>query len=132
MKKFMFHTLFLSLAVALLGCGGSGDEPQPTPTVSITVSLESISAPAGGGTYTISVSTTGKEWGAYAEPERGFIVIDSKNTTSQSGSVTVTVAANPLTETRTGTVTIMSGSARKTINVTQEAAAESPYYAPDG
>ena len=123
MKGFMFHTLLLSLAVALLGCGGSGDEPQ---SVSITVSQENINVPASGGMYTINVSTTGKEWGAYADQ---FITLDTKNTTSQSGSVTVTVSANPSTDTRTGTVTIMSGTARKAISVTQEA---SPYYAPEG
>ena len=124
----MFHILFLTLAVALWGCGGGEDEPQPT--LSITVSQELIEAPASGGTYTINVTTTGKEWGAYTEQD--FIVIDTKNTTTQSGSMTVTVSANPLTTVRTGSVTIMSGAARKTINVTQQAAAQSAYYAPEG
>ena len=128
MKRYMFQAFLLSLAVALLGCGGSGDEPQTT--VNITVSQESISVPAGGGTYTINVTTTGKEWGAYSEQD--FIKLDAKSTTSQSGSVTVTVAANPITAPRTGSITIMSGAARKTIAVSQEAAAQSAYYAPDG
>jgi beta-glucanase (GH16 family) len=129
MKRFMFHTILLSLAVALLGCGGGEDEPQPA-TVTITVSQDNIAAPAAGGTYTINVTTTGKEWGAYADKD--FITIDTKNTTSQSGTVAITVLANPYTDARTGSVTIMSGAARKTINVTQEAAEASPYYAPDG
>ena len=129
MKKFMIHTFLLSLAVALLwGCGGSGDEPDAG--VSITVSQERIDVPAGGGTYTINVTTTGKEWGAYADQD--FIVIDAKNTTSQSGSIIVKVAANPVTDARTGAVTIMSGAARKSISVSQEAAEQSPYYAPEG
>ena len=128
MKKFMIHTFLLSLAVALLGCGGSGDEPQPTLT--INVSQENIAVPASGGTYTINITTTGKEWGAYTNED--FVTIDTKNTTSQSGTLTVTVAANPLTSVRTGAVTIMSGSARKSISISQEAAAESAYYAPDG
>ena len=128
----MLHTLFLSLAAALLlGCGGDGkDEPTPNTAVTITVSEESIAVPADGGAYTINVTTTGKEWGAYAEQD--FIKLETKNTVSQSGTVTITVQANPLTEVRTGEVTIMSGSARKTINVKQEAAKESPYYAPEG
>ena len=126
----MFHTLLFAFAVALFGgCGGSGDEPQPA-TVSITVSQDNIAVPATGGTYSISVTTTGKEWGAYADKD--FITLDAKNTTSQSGSLTIIVAANPLTEARTASVTIMSGSARKTIAVTQEAAEESPYYSPEG
>ena len=116
--------------MALWGCGGDGkDEPKPA-TTSITVSQENITVPAAGGTYDITVTTTGKEWGAYTEQD--FIKYDAKNTTSQSGVVTITVAANPVTEARTGSVTIMSGAARKTISISQEAAAQAAYYAPDG
>ena len=126
----MLYTLLLSLTVALWGCGGDGkDEPQPG-NVNITVSQENISVPASGGIYTINITTTGKEWGAYASDD--FIILDMENTTSQSGSMTITVPANPLTSVRTGVVTIMSGSGRKSINISQEAAAESAYYAPDG
>jgi hypothetical protein len=110
MKRFMLHTLLLSLTVALWGCGGDGkDEPQPG-NVNINVSQENITVPAAGGTYTITVTTTGKEWGAYADKD--FIVIDTKNTTSQSGSLTITVAANPMTEERAGQVVVMSGPGR--------------------
>ena len=106
----MLYTLLLSLTVALWGCGGDGkDEPQPG-NVNITVSQDNITVPAEGGIYTINVTTTGKEWGAYADKD--FITIDAKNTTSQSGTMAVIVAANPLTEVRTATVTIMSVAAR--------------------
>lgn len=44
----------------------------------------------------------------------------------------MTVPENPNTLARTGTVIIMSGTARKTIPVSQAAADESPYYCPDG
>ena len=129
MKRFMLNTFLLSLAVALWGCGGSdNDDPQPTTT--ITVSQESISVPDAGGTYTISVTTTGKEWNAYANQD--FITVEAKNTVAQSGTLTVTVPANPTTSARTGTVTVMSGAARKAITVSQEAAAQSAYNAPDG
>ena len=126
----MLCTLLLSLTVALWGCGGDGKD-EPKPAVTITVSQESISVPAGGGEYTVNVTITGKEWGAYTN-NQDFISFDTKNTLSQSGSVTITVAANPLTEVRKGEVTIQSGAARKTITITQEAAEESPYYAPEG
>ena len=125
----MLYTLLLSLTVALWGCGGDGKD-EPTPAITITVSQENISVPASGGVYTVNVTTTGKEWGAY--DNKDYITIDTKNTTSQSGSVTITVDANPLTEARAGEVTIQSGAARKTITITQEAAKESPYYAPEG
>jgi len=127
----MLNTLLLSLAVVSTGCGGSDDNDDPQPAaVTITVSQESINVPADGDTYTINVTTTGKEWGAYADQD--FIAVDARNTVSQSGTLTLTVPANPLTSSRTATVTIMSGAARKNISVTQAAAAQSAYNAPEG
>ncbi len=125
----MLNSLLLSFAVALFGCGGGDDEPQPA-TVTISASLESVSAPAEGGVYAISVTTTGAEWGAYATGD--FITIATKNTTGQAGTLTVTVPANPATEARSGSVTIMSGAARKTIAVSQAAAEKPAFDAPEG
>ncbi len=126
----MLYTFLLSLAAVVCGCGGSdNDDPLPS-TVNITLSQESIEAPAEGGTYTINVNTTGKEWNAYADQE--FIIVGAKNTAAQTGTLTVAVPANPTTSVRTGAITVMSGSARKSISVTQLAAEESPYYAPEG
>jgi beta-glucanase (GH16 family) len=131
MKRFMLNTLLLSLAVALTGCGGSDDNDDPQPVaVSITVSQGSINAPAEGGTYTINVTTTGKEWGAYADQD--FITVETQNATSQQGTLTVNVKENPYTSQRTASVIIMSGSARQTVSVSQEAAAQSAYNAPEG
>ena len=130
MKRFMLNTFLLTLAVALWGCGGSDNDDLPPVSVSITVSQASINAPAEGGTYTVNVTTTGKEWGAYTDKD--FIKLDMKNSAAQSGTLTVTVPANPNTSARTGTVTVMSGSARQTISVSQEAAAQSAYNAPEG
>ena len=125
----MFSSLLLSLAVALTGCGGSGDEPTPA-AITISVSPESVSAPAEGGTYTINVTTTGKEWGTAITDN--FFTVKTQNTAAQTGTITITVPANPVAETRTGAVTVMSGSARKTVNVTQAAAEKAAYDAPDG
>ena len=129
MKRYMLSSMLLSLAVAFTGCGGGGDDPKPV-EVSITVSPESISAPAEGGTFTVSVTTTGKEWGTAMIDE--FFTVKAENTAAQTGSLTITVPANPVAETRTGAVTVMSGTARKTVSVTQAAAEKSQYDAPDG
>ena len=126
----MLNTLLLSLAVALWGCGGSDNEDPEPAAVSITLSQTNIAVPVEGGRYTINVSTTGKEWGVYADQE--FITVEAKNTVAQTGTLTVTVPANPTTSARTGTVTVMSGIARQTISVTQSAAEKPPYNAPDG
>ena len=127
----MLNSILLSLAVALWGCGGGDDDDSPVPSVvTITASMETINVPADGGTYTINVTTTGQEWGAYAEND--FITVTTQNTTSQAGTLAVTVPANPYTESRSGSVTIMSGSARKTISVSQAAAEKPAYDAPEG
>ena len=127
MKRFMLNTFMLSLAVALMGCGGSSDDPQPaTPT--ITASPETISASAAGGTFTVSVTATGKEWGVYSENE------DFVKATAQysSNTIAVTVDENPYTVARSGKITIMSGTARKSITIEQAAAEKAAYNAPDG
>ena len=127
----MLNTFLLSLAVALWGCGGDDDDPTtPVTTVTITASPETVNATADGGTFTVNVTTTGKEWGAYADAD--FISVTAQNTTSQTGTLTVTVPANPYTEARSGSVTLMSGTARKSITVTQAAAEKSAYDAPEG
>ena len=122
----MLNSIILSLAVALTGCGGGSEEPEPVvPT--ITTSIESIQAPAAGGIYTIHVTTTGQEWGAYAEGD--FVKATAQNA---SNSVAVTIDENPNTTERTGSVVIMSGTARKTISITQAAAEKPAYNAPEG
>ena len=126
MKRYMFNTLMLSLTMALMGCGGGGEDPQPAaPT--ITTSVETINAPAAGGSYTINVTTTGKEWGAYTDGD--FVKATAQYSSNQ---VAVTIDENPNTSERTGSVVIMSGTARKTISVTQAAAEKPAYNAPDG
>ena len=125
----LISNLLLSLAVAFTGCGGSGDDPKPAEVV-LTVSPETVSAPAEGGTYTVNVATTGKEWGVAMGED--FFTVKTQNTAAQAGTLTITVPANPVAEARTGAVTIMSGSARKTVTVTQSAADKPAYYAPEG
>ena len=129
MKRTMLISTILSLAVAFTGCGGDDDDPVVS-AVTITAQPENIEAPATGGTYTVNVSTTGQEWGAYADKD--FVTVQTQGATQQQGTLTVTVGENPYTEARTATVTLMSGAARKTIAVSQAAAAEAAYYAPAG
>ena len=129
MKNRIYLLGLLFPAMSMMACGGSDDEPATT-SISITASPDNIAAPAAGGSYTINVTTTGKEWGTYASDE--WIKVTPNGTTSPSGSVSVTVAENPYTEARTGTITLMSGSARQTVSVSQAAAEKDLYPAPEG
>ena len=125
-QRIMLSSVFLSLAVALMGCGGGGDDPEP-PAISLSVSPETIDVPASGGSYTVTVSTTGKEWGVYTESD--FVKVTPQYATN---SVTVVVDENPTTSERTASIGVMSGSARKYIALTQAGAAKPAYDAPEG
>ena len=127
---FLLTALFCTAAFA--SCGDKNDDQKGGTEVTITVQQEAINTPAEGGTYTVNVSTTGKEWGVYADVEWIKVTANYSETNSKNGSVTVTVETNPLTSERVGNVVLMSGAARKTISVTQAAAAAAAYDAPDG
>ena len=132
MKKNMINTLLLSVAVALMGCSESDRytyyEGNVAADATITATQESLSFSEVGGTATFNVSTTVKEWGVYAT--QSFIKVSYENTNSPSGTVTVKVEENPTAYVRTGAVVLMSGTARKSIAVTQEASLNS--NAPEG
>ncbi len=123
------YSLLLVFGSLFAACGGDDDSPAPA-TVTITAQPETLSAVAAGGTFTINVSTTGTAWSAYSNED--WLKVEVQSTSSSSGTVQVTVPENPNTVARNGSVIIMSGTARKTISVSQAAAAESPYYCPDG
>ncbi|MBQ8096493.1 MAG: family 16 glycosylhydrolase [Prevotella sp.] len=129
MKRMTILSSILALATAFTGCGGDDDDPAEV-TVALTASVENIEAPAQGGTYTVNVSTTGQEWGAYADQD--FVTVQTQGTTQQQGTLSVTIAENPYTNGRTATVTLMSGAARKSIAVSQAAAEKAAYNAPEG
>ncbi len=111
-------------------CGGDDNDDKPVSQVTITCQPETINASAEGGSFTVEVSTTGTEWGAYTESK--WIEISTRNTVSKQGTILVVVTPNPTTEARTGSIKIMSGSGRKTIEVSQRAAEKAAYDAPEG
>jgi len=119
----------LVLAAAFTGCGGD-DEPGDAAGVGVSTSLQAIDAPAEGGTYSVTVTTTGAEWGAYSDQD--FVSLITQGTTSQQGTLTVSVAQNPYTEQRTATVTVVSGTALQRISVAQAPAQQAAYNAPEG
>ena len=128
----MLNTFMLSLAVALWGCGESDKysyyEGDAASDAAITISQETFAVSEEGGSVTINVTTTAKEWGAYATDD--FIKVDYENTNSSSGTVTIAVEENPTSYERTGAVVIMSGNSRESITVSQDASLDS--NAPEG
>ena len=129
MKDMILVSTMLVLAAAFTGCGGD-DEPGDAAGVSVGTSVQAIDAPAEGGTYSVTVTTTGAEWGAYSDQD--FVSLITQGTTSQQGTLTVSVAQNPYTEQRTATVTVVSGTALQRISVAQAPAQQAAYNAPEG
>ena len=129
MRKYIILAA-LACTTAFASCGDDDNDDKPVSQVSITSQPEAINAIAEGGTYTINVGTTAKEWNAYTESK--WITVTTDNTIAQQGTITVNVAANPTTKARVGTIYIMSGMARKSIDVTQSAAESDAYNAPEG
>ena len=129
MKNMILVSTMLVLAAAFTGCGGD-DEPGDAAGVGVSTSVQAIDAPAEGGTYSVTVTTTGAEWGAYSDQD--FVSLITQGTTSQQGTLTVSVAQNPYTEQRTATVTVVSGTALQRISVAQAPAQQAAYNAPEG
>jgi len=134
MKSLKLFSMLAVTAMALWSCGGdddNGGSSEPTTsTVTITTSTETLEVPATGGDYTITVKTTYSEWNSYKEGD--FFTITNTSTGSANGTISVSVTENPTTTARTGMITVMSGTARKYITVSQAGADAPAYDAPDG
>jgi Putative binding domain, N-terminal/Viral BACON domain len=104
--------LFAALA------GGCNKKSSPSePACSFTVSTTAVSVGASGGTSSVDVSTTsGCAW--TAQTGESWLSITSGASSTGPGSVGFTVGANPLTTSRTGTLTVAGHS----VTVTQEGA----------
>ena len=131
MKKMFIYSMLMTCSLMFASCSNdkySYYDGGAAPDAAITISQETFAVPEDGGTVTVNVTTTAKEWGAYATDN--FIKVDYENTNSSSGTVTITVEDNPTSYERTGAVVIMSGNSRKSIAVSQEASIDS--NAPEG
>ena len=131
MKKMFIYSMLMTCSLMFASCNNdkySYYDGGAAPDAAITISQETFAVPEDGGTVTVNVTTTAKEWGAYAT--ENFIKVDYENTNSSKGTVTITVEDNPTSYERTGAVVIMSGNSRKSIAVSQKASIDS--NAPEG
>lgn len=110
------------LFAAGAGCESDKSSPGgPTPVCSFTVAPPSQAFGADGGTANVTVTTTAAcSWTAASNA--GWIAITSGGTGTGSGTAAYTVAANPSTEARNGTLTV----AGQSHAVTQQGRAPSP------
>lgn len=128
MKKNVFLTLIIGL-ISIISCGSDNEGNTTDAVPELTVSHESISIESAGGETAVTVKAV-REWGINVS-ERW---IKTNVVSGRAGETVMVVSAeaNPTTQQREGTVEFMSGTARQTLRVVQDAAAEALYPAPDG
>lgn len=122
---------FLSIA-SFSACGHSNGNDVTTPTVTDKLSLttSNVQADAAGGDFSVTVNATRGEWTAYSESS--WVTVSNANTGSVSGTITLKVAANTSSESRTGSVVVKSGSARSSITVEQAGRPTADMTIPEG
>jgi len=102
----MTHALLAAVAFAAIACDHTPPPTEPTPLpCTYVVSASSLTFAASGGSASITVTAPGGcDW--TADSDREWITVASGPRGSGSGVVTVTVAANPTTVERTGTLKV--------------------------
>ena len=119
MKKISI-VLFLSLLLFTSCSSDDGDGAGQGSDITLTCAPDKVDAPVVGGSYVLNVNCSRGEWTAYADDDsKDWIKVNVSGTTSTQGTVTVTVAANTGTESRSGSVVVKSGAKRVTIPVMQ-------------
>ena len=113
---------FLLLATGLIACGSSDSKNDDVPS-SITASVTALTFDADGGTETIAVKAGG-EWDAICA--ESWVKVSKTGTLSTTGSISVTVDANTARKVRTAAITLLSGTSRASVTVTQAAKAAQP------
>lgn len=111
MSSLLYYLLPVWLSAA---CGGGN--PEENDTQVITLSASSLNFTREAESQTVSI-TTEHEWAANTGEK--WISVNPRYSTSRSMTLTVSVQSNESFEERKGVVTIMSGTGRATITVTQ-------------
>lgn len=117
------------LLILMLGYAGCDSDEPNEKSINIGTSITEINAGFEQHIATINV-TTNREWQAFGS--ESWIKCSPASSINPTGTVTVTVSANPTTNIREGSVTIKAGSERVVIPVTQEAGLPSDIEGPEG
>lgn len=117
MKKTFFTSLFLLFAICMMSCGSDSNDDTPTEP-EVTLSQTELSFGNGEEQQSVALTAT-DEWSAYASEQ--WVTVSPKSSIEKSATLTVTVSKNTKETERQATVTVMSGTVRKSIKVTQAA-----------
>jgi hypothetical protein len=100
---------------------------QAAAAPTLTTDPTSIDAADLAGSYTIAV-TSNAEWTAAVDAAATWVSLSPASATG-NGTVTVNIAENPATVTRSATITFTAGTLNQTVDVTQDRFAAPPDYA---
>lgn len=122
MKRILHKLSLFVLLFSLVSCSSSGNESSSA-TDGIVCTPTEVSVDYESATETISLVASG-EWSVYSNDS--WITCTPTSSIDTKGTVTVTIAANPNTASREGSVVFKSGTARATVPVKQAAKPEIP------
>lgn len=122
LKHIFAYILALLFPLALVSCGGDSDNGGGTPSMA-QASPESLSFDATGGSKTFTV-TTGSEWDAVCTDS--WVSLSKSGVLTTKGNVEVTAAPNSSRNSRSTIVTVISGTARANVTISQEGKAPEP------
>lgn len=122
---------WLLAACSLVACGSGNNDEKTVQTNTITISQLDVTINGDGGSATVTIKTN-HEWGAISSEK--WLTISPNKSTQTSIEATISASANATAEAREGHITIMAGTARKTINVKQNSGKIDPNgpQAPEG
>jgi uncharacterized protein (TIGR02145 family) len=129
MKKKLF-LMMIAAAVAFAGCNKNDDDNDPdnggngSPSPELSIDKTTIDAAAGAASYSIAV-TSNTDWAAAVSAGATWCTL-AGTPGNGNGSVTVNVATNAATVTRTATVTLAAGTLTREVGVTQAALTTPP------
>lgn len=132
MKRIMFLNLLMSLALCLTGCGSDDNSADSgignTANNQLSVDKTEITIDGDGGSATVTVNAD-HEWAASVSAD--WLTVDPKSSTKKGSTpITIKANANKLGAERTAMITVMAGTARQYINVTQAASDDNSMQCP--
>ena len=127
------RSLILLPVLFAIGCSKqSTPSPSPSPPAACvyTVSSATQAATSGGGSFSLTITKTSGTCNWTATSDASWITFSGSATGSDTGTLSVAVAANPASATRTGIITVTWTGGTAQVTVTQAATGCSYTVAP--
>ncbi len=122
-KLMCLSTILFFFSTVLAACSDNGDKKSDEPSGSLTLSTEILNFDSDGGSASVTVEAS-REWDASCDA--AWVKISKSGTLDRSGRIDVTVQENTTTSPRNARLTILSGSVRANVSISQAAKTPEP------